>query len=1014
MLKGFNSINDVQVYWIISEKTYLQSPHRQNYQDLVEPLAKLYSHVIEYQARVICHLSSAQLSRAWQNVTGQNDWVSLVGMVNDLSKGCSDCIPPLLEEELRKNRDSQLQEMQESRTILDEIRRILKESREQTQRNYEKQEERDLLRDLASDYEGYKNFNETRVPGTCEWFFDDDRFRGWRDSGISSLLWVSAGPGCGKSVLSRALIDEGRLSTNVTTSTVCHFFFKDGEEGRMESTNALCAILHRLFTQDPTGSLIRYALQSYQNHGRKLTLNFSELWQILENCARSLDTREIVCVLDALDECNAAGRLQLTNQLKEFYFKQDQSSRRLKLKFLITSRPYDDLEASFRNFSNTTAYLRFDGDNKSKEINQEINLVIDARMDDIAGDFADEDRRKISERLKSMDHRTYLWLHLTIDIIKQSPSKYGRLYDVENLLSELPAEISDAYENILGRSKNEKHTEILLQIILAAAQPLTLDEANIALTLALQKEQFMSYAALQSSLWPSKNFQSTVKNLCGLFINVYDSKLSFIHQTARGFLLHPERQGKWKGRLNMPESHSTILRPCLYYLLLPDIPTLVQGDYTFHTNNPEYPFFYYTALHWPLHYNSQNFHDTGIGSEKEISALALSLCETGSERYDAWSNIYRSEIYRFPRYASSFIIASYFGFKGVVQLLLATSKVELNSKDYYNRTPLSYAAEKGYEAVVQLLLATGKVELNSKDDFNRTPLSYAAMEGHEAVVQLLLATGKVELNVKENFNRTPLLHAAEKGYEAIVQLLLATGKVELNSKNDYGLTPLSCAAEKGYKTIVQLLLATGKVELNSKDGLNQTPLSRAAMEGHEAVVQLLLATGKVEPDSKDKFNRTPLSYAAMEGHEAVVQLLLATGKVELNLKDDFNGTPLLYAAREGHEAVVQLLLTTGKVELDLTDRYNRTPLSYAAEGGYEAIVQLLLATGNVELDSKDYINRTPLSYAAVNGHKAVVQLLLATGKVELNSKDEYDQTPLSYAAKEGHEAVVKLLQKYIN
>ncbi|PQE33485.1 Ankyrin repeat-containing domain protein [Rutstroemia sp. NJR-2017a WRK4] len=736
MLKGFNSINDIQVYWILSEKTYLQSPHRQNYQDLVEPLAKLYSYVIEYQARVICHLSSAQLSRAWQNVTDQNSWVSLVGMVNDLSKGCSDCIPPLREEELRKNRDSQLQEMQGSRIILDEILRILKEGGEQTQRNYEKQEERDLLRDLASDYEGYKNFNEIRVPGTCEWFFDDDRFRRWRDSSISSLLWVSAGPGCGKSVLSRALIDEGRLSTNVTTSTVCHFFFKDGEEGRMESTNALCAILHRLFTQDPTGSLIRYALNSYQNHGRKLTLNFSELWQILEKCAGSSDTREIVCILDALDECNAAGRLQLIKQLKEFYFKQDQSSRRLKLKFLITSRPYDDLEASFRNFSNTTAYLRFDGDNKSKEINQEINLVIDARMDDIAGDFADEDRRKISERLKSMDHRTYLWLHLTIDIIKQSPSKYGRLYDVENLLSELPAEISDAYENILGRSKDEKHTEILLQIILAAAQPLTLDEANIALTLALQKEQFMSHAALQSSLWPSKNFQSTVKNLCGLFINVYDSKLSFIHQTAREFLLHPKRQGKWKGRLNMPESHSTISRPCLYYLLLPDIVTLVQDD---DTNNPQYPFLHYAALNWPLHYNSQNFHDTGIGSEKEISALALSLCESGSKRYNAWSSIYAStgKLYHLPPNASSLTIASYFGFKAVVQLLLATGKVEPDSKDGYNQTPLSHAAKKGHEAIVQLLLATGKVEPDLKDYDERTPLSYAAEGGYEAIVQLL-------------------------------------------------------------------------------------------------------------------------------------------------------------------------------------------------------------------------------------------------------------------------------------
>jgi hypothetical protein len=311
----------------------------------------------------------------------------------------------------------------------------------------------------------------------------------------------------------------------------------------MYSANALSAILHQLFTQDPRGSLIRNALLSHKNYGKVLAQNFSELWRILVECARSSDTGEIVCILDALDECNSDGRRQLIDQLKEFYFKQDErSSSPSKLKFLVASRPYDDLEASFRKFSNTTAYLRFGGDDRSEQIGREISLVIDARVKEITGGFSDEDRRTISERLKSMEHRTYLWLHLTFDIIEQSPSAYGRRSDVEDLLSELPSQVSEAYEKILNRSKNQTQTEIL-QIVLAAARPLTLDEVNIALTLALQKQQSASHAVLQSLLWPRDNFASVVKNLCGLFINIYDSKLSFIHQTAREFLTYPKRQG---------------------------------------------------------------------------------------------------------------------------------------------------------------------------------------------------------------------------------------------------------------------------------------------------------------------------------------------------------------------------------------------------------------------------------------------------------------------------------------
>lgn len=208
MLKGFNLIGDVQVYWEICERTYLRPSHRQRYQGLREPLAKLYSHIIEYQARVICHLARAQLSRAWQNVAGWNNWDGKAAEIENMSKQCSGHITPLEAEEIRKNRDTRLQEMQESREVLGEIRKFLEADRRQNQTNYEDQKERDLFQDLASGYEDYKDFNPARVEGTCEWFLTDDRFRKWRNSNTSSILWISAGPGCGKSVLSRALVDE--------------------------------------------------------------------------------------------------------------------------------------------------------------------------------------------------------------------------------------------------------------------------------------------------------------------------------------------------------------------------------------------------------------------------------------------------------------------------------------------------------------------------------------------------------------------------------------------------------------------------------------------------------------------------------------------------------------------------------------------------------------------------------------------------------------------------------------
>jgi ankyrin repeat protein len=45
---------------------------------------------------------------------------------------------------------------------------------------------------------------------------------------------------------------------------------------------------------------------------------------------------------------------------------------------------------------------------------------------------------------------------------------------------------------------------------------------------------------------------------------------------------------------------------------------------------------------------------------------------------------------------------------GVVQLLLETKKVNVDSIDIYGWTPLSYATENGYEGIVELLLQAKK------------------------------------------------------------------------------------------------------------------------------------------------------------------------------------------------------------------------------------------------------------------------------------------------------------------
>jgi ankyrin repeat protein len=881
----------------------------------------------------------------------------------------------------------------------------------------------------TSDYERFKNRNPNRFGGTCQWVFQHERFQNWQQSGSSSLLWISADPGCGKSVLSKSLIDK---DLKPTPATICYFFFKDDSEQQRSISNALCALLHQFF--DRKRRLIHYALEDYAAEGSYLSKSFHKLWNILTKAMTDPGAGEVVCVLDALDECEESGRYEIIGALNAFYGSSGGASN---LKFFLTSRPYFDIESRFRKLTHDMPTIRLRGEMESAAISNEIEIVIRESVKTLGVqlELTRQEKANLQRELLGMKHRTYLWLKLILDVILDEVSPTAKR--LKRITGTLPSTVHEAYEAILSKSKDPVRARKLLHIVVAATNPLTLTEMNIALAI---EDHHRSYEDLD--LESDSRFEHTLRNICGLFVSVVDRKVYLFHQTAKEFLMakSQETSSGWKYSLDPVDSHLVIARTCIAYLMFD-----IFDDSIAHT--AEHGYLDYASKFWALHYQAGQ-----VGESMETLPRYLKLCDIPSKRFQTWFNIYWKSTHRSwesnPGFTSTLLLASYFGHEAVVKLLLSTGKVDVDSKYvYFGRKPLSWAAERGQKAVVKLLLATGKVDVKAKDKYGRTPLLCAAGRGHEAVVKLLLATGninvdskdsyfgqrtllsraagrgqeavvklllatgKVDVNYKDNHGRTPLSWAAEKGHEAVVELLLATDNVDVDSEDtEYGRTPLLLATGRGREAVVKLLLATGKADLDATDNCGQTPLLWAAGLGHEVVVKLLLATRKADVDFKDiEYGRTLLSWAAGGGHEAVVKLLLATGNVDVDSKDNRNGrTPLSFAAEGGHGTVVKLLLATGKIDVDLEDKHCRTPLSFAAERGLEAVVKLLVMS-KVNLDSMDSSGQTPLLWAAGGGHEAVVNLLLATGKVDVDLEDKHGRTPLSFAAGRGYGGVVKLL-----
>src|SRR4029077_6781138 len=102
--------------------------------------------------------------------------------------------------------------------------------------------ETEILKSLdKSPYRERKDRNPDRIQGTCEWFVAHELFQDWNRSRSSRMLWVSADPGCGKSVLAKYLVDSVLPTTE--SRTTCYFFFKDDFEDQRTVVNALCCIL---------------------------------------------------------------------------------------------------------------------------------------------------------------------------------------------------------------------------------------------------------------------------------------------------------------------------------------------------------------------------------------------------------------------------------------------------------------------------------------------------------------------------------------------------------------------------------------------------------------------------------------------------------------------------------------------------------------------------------------------------------------------------------------------------
>ncbi|KAH6988821.1 hypothetical protein BKA56DRAFT_709913, partial [Ilyonectria sp. MPI-CAGE-AT-0026] len=602
-------------------------------------------------------------------------------------------------------------------------------------------------------YEWYKDRVEERVEDTCMWFLKHEHFQTWLNQESGPLL-VSADPGCGKSVLAKYLIDHGLPRS----TTICYFFFKDQDQNTVRQ--ALCALLHQLFSQKP--SLIEHAMTQFRKDGPGLINSTESLWKILRNAMKDPQAGPVIIVLDALDECDPLEFPDLMRNV-ESQFRGDQSGHG-KSKYLLTCRPYDQIVSKFGGLLDAFPNIRIPGEEESETISQEVNHVITRRINQLSEKqrLSPQMKSHLEKRLQETTQRTYLWVYLVFDYLKNKNFK-KTLKGVESTIATLPVSVNHAYEQILSKSEDDQRPMVrkALSIILAASRPLTLSEMNVAVNI-----DYTSQSIDDLDLEDDEDFKTRLRSWCGLFVSIHQGSIYFLHQTAREFLLADlasptpvSSELHWHHSITTQAAHAVLAELCVLYLNFfnsnVSLPTDANGE-AGHSFD-RHAFLDYSAQTWGAH-----FREAGIIDDTAIISFTLRICDPDSKSYSVWFRIYwETAGMRTTKYFTDLMVASYYGHRVIVKLLLEKG-AEIEAKDSeHGRTPLSWAAGNGHEAIVKLLLEKA-ADVEAKDAYKTTPLWQAAKNGHEAIVKLLLKKG-ADVESKDKYGQTPLWWAAESG-----------------------------------------------------------------------------------------------------------------------------------------------------------------------------------------------------------------------------------------------------------
>ena len=189
----------------------------------------------------------------------------------------------------------------------------------------------------------YNKALEQRYEGSGVWFLESDTFAKWKTR-QNSFLWLYGIPGCGKTILSSAIIKN--LHSILSSQPLLYFYFDFNDIGKQKLESMVRSLISQLYYKYLDTSQELESLFSSCDDGHRQPTSGS-LYKVLLYMIEQV--KEVWLVLDALDECGTRRGPPTEGLLS--WIREVLSSEQRNVHLLVTSRPEHDIEFGIMGFA---------------------------------------------------------------------------------------------------------------------------------------------------------------------------------------------------------------------------------------------------------------------------------------------------------------------------------------------------------------------------------------------------------------------------------------------------------------------------------------------------------------------------------------------------------------------------------------------------------------------------------------------------------------------------------------